>query len=483
MVENFISILSDIEKRITGCTDPEINLMVEKAFYGTPEERFAICSVADRMRRTFKGDGIFVMGLVKFSNFCRGSCACCGISAEVSGVSRYRLDKHEIVASARLIRSLGIGTIVLQSGEDFHYSPDCMARIISEVKQETALEVTVSAGERDDKTLELWKKAGMDRYLLKFETSSRDLFSRFHPDGDLDGRIGRIRSLQNFGVETGSGFLMGLPGAGPAETAADIALCRDLCLHMIGACPFIPSPGTHLADHGGLKETKVAAAIVAILRIVCPRANIPSIAALGAISPQAGRLVALRSGANVVMPNFTPGGHCADYAFYPGKPFVPDAVTEILSQFAEGAKSMGRHLILGSFEMAASEIDPAEVHSLFCIPGWCVESEGKDLSWAGRMLSGSFLLAGFRVNGRLAAFGRALSDGVCDAYIQDVVVHPDFRLRGLGREIVTVLASGLRARGITWIALVAAPGTENFYNEAGFKVMEGHLPMLRKVMI
>lgn len=479
--------LNRIEARIVGmsrsfnsptCTDEEVFALAELAFCGLTEERAALRRAADRVRNAWKGDGILVRGLIEFSNHCSRKCAYCGISAIASGVNRYRLNRNEILAAARTIRSLGIGTVVLQSGEDFQYSASDLAEIISCLKRETALDITVSAGERDDASYEMWKTAGMDRYLLRFETSSADCFARLHADGNLEGRIGRLKILRDLGIETGSGFLMGLPGTGYAETASDIILCRDLRLHMIGAGPFIPCPGTPLEDQSPGVDAETAACVLAVVRLACPWANIPATTAFDAMSPGAGRVMALQSGANVVMPNFTPGGHCTDYALYPGKPSVSPIGSETLSAFVSAAASIGRHLIVAPSEMAWEEFDPAEVHALFCTAGWCVESEGEDLSWAVKMLRGTFLLAGYRADGKLVAFGRAISDGACDAYIQDIVVHPDFRRRGLGRDLVMVLASGLRARGITWTALVAAPGTEKFYIDSGFEVMEGHVPML-----
>ena len=73
----------------------------------------------------------------------------------------------------------------------------------------------------------------------------------------------------------------------------------------------------------------------------------------------------------------------------------------------------------------------------------------------------------------MIAMGRVLSDGVSDAYIQDVAVLPDFRGRGIGGKIVTFLVEELEKRGVDWIALVGEPGTENFYKRLGFEKKAG----------
>ena len=88
-------------------------------------------------------------------------------------------------------------------------------------------------------------------------------------------------------------------------------------------------------------------------------------------------------------------------------------------------------------------------------------------------ITGSTVAAGAFANGELVGFGRALSDGCSDAYIQDVVVHPDFRGKGIGGMIVAFLVSELEARGVDWIALVGEPGTESFYARLGFEAKKG----------
>ena len=90
---------------------------------------------------------------------------------------------------------------------------------------------------------------------------------------------------------------------------------------------------------------------------------------------------------------------------------------------------------------------------LYCSAAWVSEEE--DCSFINAAVSGSFLAAAaFADDGSLAGMGRVLSDGVSDAYIQDVVVHPEFRSQGIGGKIVAFLVAELEKRGVDWIALV-----------------------------
>ena len=97
-----------------------------------------------------------------------------------------------------------------------------------------------------------------------------------------------------------------------------------------------------------------------------------------------------------------------------------------------------------------------------------------------RLISGSFAFAVAEDinNGHAVGMGRAISDGVSDAYIQDLVVLPAYRGRDLGAAMVSSLIERCREAGISWIALIAEPGSEAFYLPLGFARMEGHIPLI-----
>lgn len=107
---------------------------------------------------------------------------------------------------------------------------------------------------------------------------------------------------------------------------------------------------------------------------------------------------------------------------------------------------------------------------LYRIAGW-VESE-EECGFLASALKGSCAVCVAYLGEKAIGMGRALGDGVSDAYIQDVVVDPEFRRRGAGRAIVRGLVAELRLRGVDWIALVGAPGTESFYRSLGFEAPE-----------
>jgi len=123
--------------------------------------------------------------------------------------------------------------------------------------------------------------------------------------------------------------------------------------------------------------------------------------------------------------------------------------------------------------------DAGEIVSLYRSAGWWQEGRD-DPSEIGDLIRGSliFVLAVDRASGRAVGMGRAISDGVSDAYIQDLMVLPEYRGRGIGRGILRRILAACRDRGIGWIALIAEGGSEDFYRRLGFGVDEGDVPMM-----
>jgi spermidine synthase len=119
-----------------------------------------------------------------------------------------------------------------------------------------------------------------------------------------------------------------------------------------------------------------------------------------------------------------------------------------------------------------------EILRLYREAGWCETGEEDNTRWIGRLLAGSLCALGAFEGGKLVGMGRAISDGACDAYVQDVIVLPSRRGRGIGGKILQEILKFVRGRGCRWVGLIARPGSEGFYRQAGFRVMPGHRAML-----
>jgi biotin synthase len=312
--------------------------------------------LADDTRRRQVGDAVYLRGLVEISNFCARQCAYCGLRAGNAQLARYRMLAEEIFDAAQQAVKFGYGTVVLQAGEDYGLTTSWLADIVRRIKAETPLAVTLSLGERPDRELAAWRAAGADRYLLRFETSDRNLFDEIHPPlGQRKcDRIAILRRLKELGYETGSGIMVGIPGQTYASVANDIALFRELDLDMIGIGPFIPHPATPLGagfkifppvngEQAPNHELMVYKAI-ALTRLVRPDANIPATTALATINKKNGRELGLQRGANVFMPNLTPLKYRRLYEIYPAKACIAETDIKCHGCLSARIQAIGRHL-------------------------------------------------------------------------------------------------------------------------------------------
>jgi biotin synthase len=309
---------------------------------------------ADRVRRENVGNAIHMRGLVEVSNHCRRQCGYCGLQAGNRQIPRYRMTREEILAAAALAVSFGFGTLVLQAGEDPEIQAEWMADIIRTIKRDTPLAVTLSLGERQDRELALWREAGADRYLLRFETSNRELFRAIHPPlpGKESDRFALLRRLRELGYEIGGGVMIGLPGQSFASLAHDIALFAELDLDMVGSGPFIPHPDTLLGRGQGVEPLPpgeqvphtalMGYKVLALTRLVCPEANLPCTTALTTLNTDHGLETGLQRGANVIMLNLTPQAQRRLYQIYPHKSCFTEEPHETWAQLRQTLLAMGR---------------------------------------------------------------------------------------------------------------------------------------------
>jgi len=121
-----------------------------------------------------------------------------------------------------------------------------------------------------------------------------------------------------------------------------------------------------------------------------------------------------------------------------------------------------------------------QIMQLYKAAGWW--KEWMDGQRIGKLIGGSFLFAVAisLSNGRAVGMGRVISDGIEDAYIQDLMVFDHWRRQGVGGMILARLLAECKSRKISWIGIIAEPGKEDFYRSLGFAAMPGHIPMLYK---
>lgn len=277
-----------------------------------------LISKAHEVRIKSYGDKVYMRGLIEFTNYCKNNCVYCGIRASNNDADRYRLTVDEIISACTEGDRLGYKTFVLQGGEDSFFTDDKIVEIISEIKKRFPLSaITLSIGEKSYDSYKKYFDAGADRYLLRHETASEELYKKLHPNMSFENRKKCLADLKKIGYQVGAGFMVGLPGQSNNDYVKDLLFLKELEPHMIGIGPFIPHKDTPLAkEASGTIDTTTT--ILAIVRLLLPEVLLPATTALGSLD-STGREKGLKAGANVVMPNLTPMYVREKYALYDGK--------------------------------------------------------------------------------------------------------------------------------------------------------------------
>lgn len=296
-------------------------------------------SLADKVRRENVGDEVHLRGLIEFSNICHCFCKYCGLRSENKELDRYRILPDDIVKYAKKAVEMGYKTIVLQSGEDVFYSKEILCDIIRRIK-EFDVALTLSIGERSFEDYKAFRDCGADRYLIRIETTDKDLYKKMHPNMSFDNRVRCLKDLGKLGYEVGTGCLVGLPEQTVESLADDILFFKEINADMVGIGPFIAHPHTPLKDMPNGDFT-LALKVMALTRILLKNINIPATTAMETLNPN-GRIIALQSGANVVMPNVTTTEYRAKYEIYPNKICINENPSQCFNCIGGKIRSIGR---------------------------------------------------------------------------------------------------------------------------------------------
>jgi iron-only hydrogenase maturation protein HydE len=213
--DDLINVLKKVENGIELTEDDIVVILSSSG----DKNLNSIFKAADEMRKAVVGDIVDIRAAIEFSNICRKNCFYCGLRRDNLSVERYRMDIDEIVQTAKELKKMGIRTVILQSGEDPWYTEDKIIEIIKKIKKETNMRITLSIGERSYEEYKHFREAGANNFLLKIETTNREIFKNIHPDDDFDYRVKCSEWLRENGYVNGNGNIIGLPG----QTARDIA--------------------------------------------------------------------------------------------------------------------------------------------------------------------------------------------------------------------------------------------------------------------
>jgi len=276
------------------------------------------------------GKSVFIRGLIEITNHCSNDCYYCGIRCSNLKLERYRLSRDEILNCCRAGDKLGIKTFVIQGGEDPWFTGERAAEIVSAIRQEFPDHaITLSIGERPAADYELFFRAGANRYLLRHETASASHYSMLHPPSQtFANRQEALKTLKKTGYQVGAGFMVGSPFQTPECLLADLRFLEELQPQMVGIGPFLPQKDTPFGNYPP-GDPNLCLKMIALTRLLLPRALIPATTAMESVMPN-GRELALKAGANVVMPNLSPVSAKKLYVIYDNKALGGDEAAQTL---------------------------------------------------------------------------------------------------------------------------------------------------------
>lgn len=297
--------------------------------------------LADKVRQKYYGKKVWLRGLIEISSYCKNNCFYCGIRRENQNAERYRLTPDEILESCQNGYILGFRTFVLQGGEDGFFTDEVLCPLISEIKSRYPdCAVTLSLGERSEESFRRLREAGADRYLLRHEAASQQLYSMLHPaEMSLQNRKNCLFTLKKLGYQVGAGFMVGAPFQTTDDLISDLRFLQQLQPEMIGIGPFVPHHDTIFSTKQG-GNLELTLKLLGILRLMFPKALIPATTALGTIAPN-GRELGLMTGCNVVMPNLSPVSVRKKYELYDNKICTGEEAAECRSCLEKRINSVG----------------------------------------------------------------------------------------------------------------------------------------------
>jgi biotin synthase len=312
-----------------------------KMLESTGEDRTLLFRKSAEIKEKYIGNKVWFRGLIEFSNICSKDCLYCGIRKGNKNLTRYNLSDEEILAAAKFAFINRYGSIALQSGElESPNVADRIENLLHKIKElsDGELGVTLSVGEHEPEVYKKWYDAGAHRYLLRVEATNHRLYNKIHPDDskhDFNRRLNCLKSLQDIGYQTGTGVMIGLPFQTMDDLAGDLLFMKDFNIDMCGMGPYIEHADTPLIEYSGALMTlperfDLTLKMIAIIRIMMKDINIVAATALQAIDA-IGREKAVRIGANILMPNITPGKYRDSYKLYDNKPCTDDSAEDCQS--------------------------------------------------------------------------------------------------------------------------------------------------------
>lgn len=307
-------------------------------------------------KRNFNNE-VSVRGIVEFSNACEKRCHYCGVNS----YEPFLIPHEAVLGCCEFMWAKGYRNLVLQSGEiTSRQRMDWVASLLDKIfakygkDKDTGMCIILSIGELDYNDYKRFYDMGVQRYLLRIESSNPKLYATMHPaDHSWTRRVECLNNLKKIGYVTGNGCLVGVPTQTWDDLAGDIEFFRDGHFPMIGLGPYLIHNDTKMGrdilasttpdERKELDARKVRATLnmYDTLRLACPFNNIAATTALDTLFP-GGKFIALQGGSNVCMPIITPKVYRGGYQLYEGKKEVDEDNEQTHQRLIALCKRLGK---------------------------------------------------------------------------------------------------------------------------------------------
>ncbi|PLX14343.1 MAG: [FeFe] hydrogenase H-cluster radical SAM maturase HydE [Marinilabiliales bacterium] len=294
------------------------------------EQSKYIFEEAARIKSIYIGNKVHLRGLIELTNKCSKNCFYCGIAVSNHNVNRYCVSLGEVEKAIKFIDRNNYGSIVIQSGElQSEEFISYIEKILHKIVELSwgRLGVTLSCGEQSEETYQRWKEAGAHRYLLRIETSNEKHYYKLHPKNakhNFHKRLKSLEYLKKCGYQTGTGVMIASPFQTIENLAEDLLFMKHIDIDMCGMGPYIEHEDSPLFNskesfYNTTEKIQLSLKMIALLRIIMKDINIAATTAMQTLAT-GGREMALKAGANILMPNVTPGKYREQYELYKNKP-------------------------------------------------------------------------------------------------------------------------------------------------------------------
>jgi len=264
------------------------------------EDISRIFEVAQRLRRRYFGDKIFLYGFLYFSTWCRNNCAFCYYRSSNRLCQRYRKTDSQIMETAQEMADSGVHLLDLTMGEDpLYYGGEVgfepLLHLVREVRRQISLPMMISPGALPDEVLQELFETGVEWYACYQETHNQKLYRQLRLNQDYGSRLRKKYKAAKLGILIEEGILAGV-GESMDDVAHSMEEMRKMGAHQVRVMNFIPQEGTPMHDFPPPPKMRELL-IMSVLRLCFPHRLIPAsldVYGLGGLKEK------LEAGANVV---------------------------------------------------------------------------------------------------------------------------------------------------------------------------------------